>query len=452
MARNYGVNFVIVLLILVFSSCIDSQDNWVVSRSQIGSQRNVILIILDTLRADHLSCYGYYRNTSPSIDSLAAEGTMWANAQAQAPWTLPAHATIWTGLSVESHGTNNPLAVYADDDEVVKLIYTLDSNLPTMPELFSEAGFSTRGIANFTILSEVYGFDSGFDEYSCHPDGEGRAGISVDSLILWLDDHSDENFFCMMHLYDIHSPYNPPVPYNTAYQDDSETEYFDWEIDGSDILNEDGRDLAIDLYDGEIKWVDDNLGRLFGWLRENHLEGETLVVIMADHGEEFLEHGWVLHGSTLYQEVLRVPLIMSGPGVEKNVIDSTFVGQFDVLPTLLTWAGVEHTCNFDGTDILNGFNEDRVIPSSGTSNLSWRESRYKATTVHGYLKTLMSGDLEEFVTYDLFTDPSEQHPLPGDSAGIEEVLYYWASPQIGTPGFAHTDERTEQILHDLGYI
>ena len=373
--------------ILFIISCNDSADEPSQNLSQTGPQRNIILIIIDTLRADHLSCYGYHRSTSPAIDSLAAEGTIWANAQAQAPWTLPAHATIWTGLTVRSHRTLNPVPILTDSGETIKLIYTFDRDLPSLPVLLNEAGYSTFGIANFMILSDVYGFDVGFDQYSYHDDGEGRAGISVDSLIIWLEEHSDEQFFCMMHLYDVHSPYSPPRPYNTAFQEDPDVEYFDWGIDNNEILNKSGKDIAIDLYDGEISWVDDNLSRLFSWVRENNLSDETLIVVMSDHGEEFLEHDWVLHGETLYQEVLHIPLIMSGPGIERGHTDSTYVGQFDLLPTLLSWAGVECSSYFDGTDILNGSGGDRVIPSSGTSNFTW----------------------------------------------IEDVLFYWATPPRGFP-------------------
>lgn len=441
------------LLILVFSlftSCANTDED--AAGPPENPRQNIVLIIIDTLRADHLSCYGYSRNTSPALDSLAGSGTMWTNAQAQAPWTLPSHATIWTGLSVRSHRTLNPIAVSDDSGEVVKLIYKLDTDLPSLPVLLNDAGFSTRGLANFTILSDLYGFDQGFDQYSCHINGEGRAGVSVDSLIIWLEDHHRERFFCMLHLYDVHSPYAPPAPYNTAFQDDPDARYFDWELEGDSILNRDGLPLAIDLYDGEIRWVDDSLSRLFAWLRRNGLEDETLVVVVSDHGEEFLEHGWVLHGNTLYQEALHVPLIMSGPGIEPGKVDSTWVGLFDILPTLISWAGIESDAQFDGTDILGSPDPDRIIPSSGPSPLPWQEQWPIASVVSGSVKTIMMNDMEDFVTYMLTEDPAELNPLPGDSSGIQDVLYYWASPQIGHPDFAESDSRSIQALKDLGYI
>ncbi len=416
-----------------------------------GNERhNIILIILDTLRPDHLSCYGYHRNTSPAIDSLAANGTIWAKAQAQAPWTQPAHATIWTGLTVQSHGTKNP--VFADGEDRRKLIYMLDESLPSLPFLLQNAGFATLGIVNFTILSKAYGFARGFDEYHCHPTGQGRAGISVDMAIDWLEKNRDERFFCLIHLYDIHSPYSPPPPYNTSYQDDPSMTFFDWIIEDDSILNAADRQLAIDMYDGEIRWVDDNLARLFAWLRANRLEDETLVVIMADHGEEFLEHGGVLHGETLYQEVLHVPLIMSGPGITPGLTDSTRVGQFDILPTLLAWAGVENDSDFDGVNILDDPDPRRFIPSSETSLPPWAEHRQLACVVSGDMKTMAMNDLKEFLSFDLHADPTEQEPLPADSIGMEKVLYYWATPPRAHPRFADADPTSIQALRDLGYV
>ena len=151
--------YIIIFTILVIIACAESTEEPQENLSQINTQQNIILIIIDTLRADHLSCYGYHRYTSPSIDSLAAEGTLWANAQAQAPWTLPAHATIWTGLSVRSHRTVNPQSVLTDSVDSVKLMYTLDRSLPSLPVLLREAGFSTFGIANSPYISSIYGFD-----------------------------------------------------------------------------------------------------------------------------------------------------------------------------------------------------------------------------------------------------------------------------------------------------
>ncbi|MCK5116619.1 MAG: sulfatase [Candidatus Aegiribacteria sp.] len=453
-------SYIVMFAILVIIACAEPAEEPSENLSQINTHQNIILIILDTLRADHLSCYGYHRYTSPSIDSLAAEGTLWANAQAQAPWTLPAHASIWTGLSVRSHRTIIPQAVYMDSGASVKLMYTLDRALPSLPVLLSEAGFSTFGIANSPYVSSIYGFDVGFDQFSCYLNGQERAGITVDSLIIWLEEHTEERFFCMMHLFDIHDPYNPPIPYNTIFQGDPDVGHFNWEVENNEILNKDEKDIAIDLYDGEICWVDDNLRRLFSWLRVNNLADETLIVIVSDHGEEFLEHNGIGHGETLFQEVLRIPLIMSGPGIERGMIDSTYVGQFDLLPTLLTWAGEDCSSYFDGTDILNGFNQKRVIPSSAVLHslprnqtpLDILENYHMASTVFNHSKTIMMSNMENFVSYDLASDPEEQTPLPGDSAGIEDVLFYWATPQLGFPEFAAKDETTIQALRDLGYI
>lgn len=420
--------------------------------SETSSHRNIILIIIDTLRADHLSCYGYNRNTSPVLDSLAESGTLWLNAQAQAPWTLPTHATIWTGLSARSHRTNMEI-FWNDGERSGKNNYSLDTDLPSLPVLLSEAGFTTFGLANVILLNETHGFNEGFQYYSCNDAGHGRAAVSVDSLIIWLEQHSDERFFCMLHLFDVHAPYNPPPQYRELYGEYSIEETTSWLIEDGVLLNPQDRDQLVSYYDGEITWVDDNLGRLFSWMRENGLSNNTLVVLTADHGEEFLEHGWVDHGHTLYQELVHIPLIFTGPGINAGVVDSRVAGQYDILPTLLTWAGISHSFVFDGTDILSqDFNGFRAVPASGVLPTAFLDSSHLASVVSGNIKTIAMEGLEEFVNFDLSEDPEELDPLAADSAGVENVLYYWATPQKGFPELVVHDESEINTLKDLGYI
>lgn len=417
------------------------------------SRMNVILIIIDTLRADHLSCYGYFRNTSPSIDSLAASGTLWQNAYAQSPWTLPSHATIWTGLSVRSHGTVGFFRL--ENDEGIKN-YALDPSLPSLPVLFSQAGYRTCGIVNVTLLGKEYNFDRGFDYYSCNNAGHGQAGASVDSLISWVvsDSINVKPFFCILHFYDVHAPYDPPDDFDlifTEYGSMGITTWFDEETGNWDPGK---ANHLLNLYDGEIAWVDYNLSRLFAWLRDNSLAENTLVVITSDHGEEFLDHGGIDHGHTLYQELIHVPLIMSGPGIGPGVVDPMPVGQYDILPTLLAWAGIESIPLTDGMDILSGDTSPyRCIPGSGVCPRPWDSlAPHQASVVDRSFKIISLGELESFITYNLVDDPDETRPKDADSMNTEKVLFYWASPQIGFPEPVLPDEEMLDVLRDLGYI
>lgn len=437
--------------LLLLLSCAD-QDN-IADRPlpETVEHRNIILIIIDTLRADHLSCYGYHIPTSPVLDSLAGSGTLWTSAQAQAPWTLPAHATIWTGLSVKSHGTITNLNWDLGDDSEKN--NALDPELPTAPVLFNQGGFTTWGLANVCLLRDIYGFNRGFDYYSCCNAGHGKAAESVDSLICWLNEHNDERFFCMLHLYDVHDPYNPPSPYDRLYNPQGARGITMWQTENGEPVNLQDRYHLEALYNGEITWVDSNLGRLFSWMRTTGLSDNTLIVVTSDHGEEFLEHGGVDHGHTLYQELVHIPLIMSGPGISEGMVDSTTVGQFDILPTLLAWAGLESDAYFDGTNILQpGLAINRPIPASGVAPRPLDTMPHLASVVVNGEKTIASEDLETFVSYDLNTDTDETDPQPGDSAGVEEVLYYWATPPLGNPQTASPDQAATDALRDLGYV
>jgi len=454
MKTRHAILCLIILAFMSMSCAGNDRDDPAITGNTESAElqnKNIILIIIDTLRADHLSCYGYHRFTSPTMDSLAAEGTMWTNAHSHAPWTLPSIASIWTGLSPQSHRT-----LSCHDWKVFngpRINYGLDTNLPTLPSTLDAEGYATRGIANVFLLNEKHGFDRGFDEYSCSIRGQDRLEISVDSLILWMGEHSQEKFFCMLHLYDVHDPYDPPENYRTLFKMESSSSATTWSIDGDSILNADDREHLIASYDGEIARVDDNLSRLFSWLREQGLDKSTLIVITSDHGEEFLEHGWVLHGRTLYEEVLHVPLIMSGPGIESGRIDTSPVGLFDIMPTLLAWADIPCDAVLDGMDILNeDIPSDRVIPASGVAFLHPDSNQHLASALIGGKKTIGYEDLERFISFDLDIDPGEHDPEDASPAETEAVLYYWATPPRGFPELAEPDDEEIEVLRDLGYI
>lgn len=441
----------LVSLLMPLFSCADQDSSYNQLSIETVEHKNIILIIIDTLRADHLSCYGYHRPTSPALDSLARSGILWTDAQAQAPWTLPAHATIWTGLSVKSHGTLASSNWNLGDERGKN--FALDPALPTAPALLSQAGFTTWGIANVCLLRDIYGFNRGFDYYSCSNSGHGKAAESVDSLIDWLSENNDERFFCMLHLYDVHDPYDPPQPYDRMFDPEGSQGITTWQTEDGVPMNLEDRDHLEAMYDGEIAWVDSNLGRLFSWMRTAGLADNTLIVVTSDHGEEFLEHGGVDHGHTLYQELVHIPLIMAGPGIGEGLTNSTTVGQFDILPTLLAWAGLESDAHFDGTDILQpGLDVNRPIPASGVAPRPLDTMPHLASVVVNREKTIIMADLETTVSYDLNMDTGENDPLPGDSTGIEEALYYWATPPVGAPEHAVPDQVATDALRDLGYI
>ncbi len=309
--------------------------------------RNAILISIDTLRPDHLGCYGYGRDTSPNLDKLAARSVRFDRALSVSSWTLPSHASLLTGLYPAEHGVRGELNA-------------LPPSANTIGRLLRKDGFDTFAAVSHPYLSRRWGFDNGFagdfDESEAtgstnHPVASGV----VDSAIEWLDRRSDDRrFFMWLHIFDPHWDYDPPSPYDSLfdpdYQGTTEGKYVSIKpyikavagYEHPPPLAERDLEHIIALYDGEIAYVDANLGRLFSRLAAAGLDRDTVILVVADHGEEFMEHGSLEgHQWTLYEEVVRVPLIVYVPGLEGGRVVTTVVSTVGVAPTVLDLLGVD---------------------------------------------------------------------------------------------------------------
>jgi arylsulfatase len=303
-----------------------------------------ILISLDTLRADHLGAYGYARPTSPFLDSLAARGTLFENAVVQLPGTLPSHMSIFTGLYPAEHG------VYPET--------ALSPLVRTLPEVLRAEGFRTAGHTEGGYVAGRYGFARGFEEWtddSPMVEHEGRLvksreavkrtfGRGMDFLRRVRD---EESFFLFLHTYSIHDPYDPPEKYRSLYWSGPPPPGA-FEPRGQDLaaFNRGERALvprAVEyyqaLYDAQINYTDDVLREFFAGLAELGLADSVTVVLTSDHGEEFLEHGRLVH-EQVYHESLHVPLVVVRPGGRSGQRVGTLVQSVDLAPTLLELAGV----------------------------------------------------------------------------------------------------------------
>ena len=424
-----------------------------VSSAGCGVRRSdgpdIFLIIIDTLRADHLSCYGYGRETSPVLDSLAAAGTLFARCQAQAPWTLPACASIWTGMSVASHGAGmRGLATYG-----------LSPDLATIGTVLKSQGYVTLAFVNTVLVSGVVGFARDFDYYSWDPLGHGRAGETVDEALGWFQENRGNPApkLVVIHLFDVHAPYDPPAGFDSLFGACGSAGLTEWRTDSLTCAPEPGdRDHLVDMYDGEIAWVDSQLGRLFAELRRTGVADHALIVVTADHGEEFLDHGCCGHSHTLYQELLHVPLIVSGPGIPAGVVDSIPRGQIDILPTLAAWAGAPVPAGVEGIGLFSTVPPDRVLPSSGVIRGHFQtgadeEFESICSVMSWPLKGVMNFETGEAALYDLRSDPGESAPLPLDSTLTAELDYYRATPPRVAPPVIF-DRTVDENLEGLGYI
>jgi len=315
---------------------------------------NVILIGVDTLRADRLFSFGYGRKTSPKLDALAADGFLFATAIAPTNWTSPSFASLFTGLMPSRHQVIHRARAIADD-------------LTTVTEIFQDNGWATHGIAYKAYLYNM-GFEQGFDTWFNVPDPNVRADDNLNKALAWLEANGDRRFFLFLHFNDSHQPFNLPPEFAKRYASPhlmkklGATLPIVIEPQGGVLgcrrctkngkLDKRVKPLARDLYDGEVAYLDDRIGRLLTELKHRGLYEDTVVAFVADHGELMWEHdNYFGHGgATMYEQLIHVPLIIkpatkSGLAVGKTI--STQVRIHDLMPTLLELAGIETELDVD---------------------------------------------------------------------------------------------------------
>lgn len=337
------------ILLLFVASFLLPGTFWVLSPfvSHAGRQptnpKNIILIAIDTLRSDHISVLGedenYHRDLTPNLRGLAARGTVFRTAISQAPWTKPAMASILTGK-------------YPQEHEAILLHGALGAEQTTLAELLTEAGYSTGAVVSSALMNAECGFDQGFDYFSEDYVLSNRAITSegiTDQAIQFLKSRNDDRFFLLLHYFDPHYEYRNHEDW--VFADDYSRWLVDWDIDLKieasalrdmrHLLEPSDIKYLTDLYDEEIAYTDREIGRLFDYIREQQLEQNTAIVIVADHGEEFMERGWLGHCFSLYDEQIKVPLIMVFPGLDNsnNVVSET-VETRPIFSTILEYLGL----------------------------------------------------------------------------------------------------------------
>ncbi len=402
----------------------------------------VLLITVDTLRADHLGCYGDARVHTPAIDGLAAHGVRFENAFSQVPITFPSHTVILSGTYPMWNGvrdfTSKPL----------------DPSVGLIAEAFRRHGYRTAAFVSAFVLDRTWGLSRGFETYDDQFDPrqfetrnpgniERRAGETVPRVLAWLEKwratSSAGPFFIWLHLYDPHSPYDPPEPFHSQY--------------------------AGHLYDGEIAYADSQLGRLFEAMKKDGVYDRTLIVLLSDHGESLGEHGEAEHGFFIYRSTLHVPLILKPPGSEPPRVVPSPVGTIDVAPTLLDLAGIQDPLarQFQGmslASIMAGKSAPRERSIYAETyyphdSFGWSELRGIYRAQYHYIEA----PKREF--YDWKADPGEMRNLAprqqalaatyrDDLLGIER-RYARAAPQGGQGGPPLSAETLEK-LRSLGYL
>lgn len=416
---------------------------------------NIILITLDTTRADHLSCYGYRWLTTPYLDGLAKESLVFSNVISPSSWTLPAHASLFTGKLVSSHGARNdpegPL-ILADAIRGASRKYRargLDSRQSTLASLLAAEGYDTCGVVAGPWMKRVFGLDKGFELYS---DSEitqvrGRPAPSVTRTALdWLSTKRRAPFFLFLNYFDAHTPYTRRPGFERFL------------TKGKSVHSKTEQNLA--LYDAEINYVDESIGVLLQELKRSNRYDNTWIIVTADHGDLFGEHGMNGHGKGLFQEELHVPLIAklpSGEGEARRI--DTRIQLTDVLPWVLQRVGIPAPSDIQGQ------------PPAEVSHPVIAEV-YPLPFVSGYrgeFVSIFEGDYKYILRteagsphpelYNLRTDPHEQINLtpkqPNRVKAMGRSLFdYLASlPKPGpAPPTQTIDPRTREALESVGYL
>lgn len=392
---------------------------------------SIILVTVDTLRADRLGCYGHPGAGTPMIDRLAAEGQRFEQVVATTPLTLPSHASLLTGRIPPAHGVRH------------NALFRLLPGEITLAEMLREAGYRTGAVLGAAVLNAEYGLDQGFEHYDDLPLGRARQGLPPERsaeevtrrALAWLKEQPGRPVFLWVHYYDPHAPYAPPPQLRSRFPDP---------------------------YDGEVAAVDAALRTLVQGLPEAKLPaGETVIAITADHGESLGEHGEGTHGFFVYQASLRIPLVLFGPGrIPRGEVRREPVALVDVAPTLLGLAGLAPPPGIDGIDLLDG----DAAPSSAGRPLYF-ESRAPLFD-HGWapLAGFRRADQTYILAprpeiYDLSQDPGELNNLarerPDEEARLREELQSLISrrSRSGEQEAARTVDADEaEALRALGYL
>jgi arylsulfatase A-like enzyme len=395
--------------------------------------QNVLLISVDSLRADRLGAYGNERPTTPTLDRLAREGVLFERAYSPTSWTLPSHATLLTGRDLLGHAT-----MFQRD--------AIPAETLLLQEQFARAGFEVFGIFSGPFLHPHFGFGRGSRSYvSCQSDPGGeskeerrrahwashvdRTNPCIESTFArWVAERPQKPFFAFVHMWDVHFDYTPPEPYAEMF----DTGYAG-PLDGSKIvdagfpLDAGASELRhlLALYDGEVRYTDETIGTMLEALDRAGALDRTLVVVTADHGEEFLEHGGKTHRRTVHVESVHVPLVFwAASGLARGHRVETAVSLADVAPTIDALFGIAPPAGIEGRSLVPALRGE-PLPSRPvrSAHASQRPSGPRTIALRSEGRSLIHSKPDEWVAYDLASDPAEQRPIAlaagADRAALE---------------------------------
>lgn len=417
-----------VLVLVIFVGAL-----WLFHGALVSSKdiRRVVLISIDTCRADYLGCYGYHRPTTPNIDKLAAQSVLFENTISPVPITLPSHSSMLTGTIPPYHGVHN------NSD------YKLGESNVTLAEILTERGFATGAIISAYVLDSQFGLDQGFETYNDSFEepirnllyfSERRGTEASRFANEWLEEHKDEEFFLFLHYFDPHIKYTPPEPFASEFSDN--------------------------LYAGEIAYTDYCIGQVIKKLKDLNIYDSTLLIITADHGEMLGEHGEDDHTYFIYQSAIKVPLIFKLPGRHKPQRVKHLVSLIDIMPTVCRLLGFEAPAHVHGKDLSPYFDQSET--SSQNRHIyceSLTPTRYGAGALLGIVtdrwKYIQTTRPE---LYDIVEDAGETNNLlaqqPHRARILKDRLKQLLQQTLRNeaPTKVDLDEQAIKRLQSLGYV
>lgn len=423
-----------ILAVIALLTCLSCRST--ILTNGIG---RVVLISMDTCRADHLGCYGYWRNTTPNIDAVAAEGIVFNNAFTSVPITLPSHSSMMTGT----------IPLYHNVRENVN--YRLSESNITIAEILQENGFKTGAFVGAFVLDSRFGLDQGFETYNDSLKKENKAAFMfaernaeevTQAADKWLEQHRDDKFFLFLHYFDPHSPYN----FHKRFGFKSKA----------------GQPSLVDRYDSEIAYTDNCIGKVIKKLKDLDLYDSTLLIITSDHGESLGEHSEKTHGFFIYNSSLHVPLIFKMPKGPKGKKIDDFVGLIDIVPTVCKSLGIAVPEHIQGRDlntlILNDsesieerflYCESLVSTKFGLNPfLGLLSDRWKY--IHTSKPELYDLEKDFHEKHNLYNEYRQQGRIMQDK--LDSILKIYDRSQSDPGNKMVLDEESKKRLESLGYI
>jgi arylsulfatase A-like enzyme len=440
---------------------------------------NVVLIVLDALRADHLSSYGYQRDTSPNIDKLAKEGVLFLNAHSHGNRTVVAMPSMFTSLYPSFHGVISQRTMMSP----------LPADHTTLAEIFSNNGYSTVGLMNNVYLKEQFGLVRGFDRVEEYHFGRYQLGLYkilrhlriidrpkfvtnrypdadevTDVAIRWVHRLEDRPYFMYVHYMDTHHPYAPPPPYDGEFGSKSSgpsaTELYEKTTQmirhGPSVELEDSELARLkDYYDGSVKFADHEIGRLLEEVGKSETGRETIVIVTADHGDEFLEHGSLYHTNLVFEELIHVPLIVwSSERFDRGAKVGSMARHIDVLPTLAELIGSNVPAQSMGRSLVPLLQGEPDTVEVG----SFAEGDFCASLNRNNWKIMRVDSTDSFLLFDLGSIPrekedlSELYPEVFSAMRAELENYLERARLVKKARMGEADEETIRQLKSLGYL